>query len=187
MLTISYYFLGLAVSVLAASVCLAKGRRAGKCVEVELDALRAASICMPTGRREITDDAVAALYKHLSWEEKAKWSNIRAMWTRWYSVCQEKAALKQRAIYSWARTLALCALLCLVGVFLEAEFDQPITLRTVLAGFRRPCPPAVCLQTSPLGPRAFPNSRVDENGPLPFRSAAWPATTPAGDRSSRQP
>jgi hypothetical protein len=152
MLTISCYFLGLAVSILAASVCLAKGRRAGKCVEVELDALRAASICMPTGRREIEDDAIATMYKQLSWDEKAKWSNVRAMWTRWYSICQEKAVLKQKAIYSWARTLSLCALLCLVGVFLEAEFDQPITFRTILTGFRRPCPAAASLQTSQLSP-----------------------------------
>ena len=32
----------------------------------------------------------------------------------------------------------LCAVLCLIGVLLEARFDQPITLGTVLAGFRDP-------------------------------------------------
>jgi hypothetical protein len=94
-----------------------------------------------------------AMYKELTWDEKVRWSNMRAMWMQWYDRCRKNAILKQKAIYSWARTLALCALLCLVGVLLEAEFDQPITLRTVLAGFRRPDPVAATdSQSSPLDP-----------------------------------
>ena len=61
------------------------------------------------------------MYKGLMWDKKAKWTNVKAMWVRWYDLCQEKAILEQKAMYSWARTMALCALLCLVGVVLEAE------------------------------------------------------------------
>lgn len=151
-ITASFYFLGLAVFILAASVCLCRGVRAGHCVEVDLDILRAASVCLPTGRRAVADDTSSTLYKEMAWDEKAKWSDIKAMWRQWYARCHEKAILKQKATYSWARTLALCALLCLVGVFLEAEFDQPITLRTILAGFRRPDPVASSVQMSQLHP-----------------------------------
>ena len=142
MFTASFYFLGLAACILAASVCLSWGKRAGKRVELELDALRAASVCLPTARRVAADCTSAAMYKELTWDEKARWSDAKAMWQRWYARCQEKAVSKQNVMYSWARTLALSAALCLVGVLLEAEFDQPITVRNVLAGFRRPSPTA---------------------------------------------
>jgi len=150
MFTASFYFLGVAVFVLAASVCLSKGKRAGHCVEVDIDALRAASVCLPTGRRAAADSTTATLYKELTWDEKARWKDMKAMWMQWYHRCQKNAILKQKAIYSWARTMALCALLCLVGVLLEAEFDQPITIGNILAGFRRPDPVASGFPTSQL-------------------------------------
>jgi hypothetical protein len=56
---------------------------------------------------------------------------MKIIWMQWYSQCQEKALLKQKATYSWARTMALCAALCLIGVVLEATFDEPITLAQV--------------------------------------------------------
>ena len=152
MFTASFYFLGVAVFILAASVSFTKGKRAGHRVEVELDALRAASVCLPTGRRAAADCTTAVMYKELTWDEKVRWSDMKAMWTRWYGRCQEEAISKQKATYSWARTLVLCALLCLVGVFLEAEFDQPITIHNVLTGFRRPDPVASSFPASQLPP-----------------------------------
>ena len=148
MFTVSFYFLGVAVFVLAASVCLSQGKRASRSVEVDLDTLHAVSVCIPTERWAAPDGTIAKMYKELMWDKKAKWTNMKAMWMRWYSLCQEKAVLKQKAMYSWARTMALCALLCLVGVLLEAEFDQPITIRNILAGFRHPDPVASSCQTS---------------------------------------
>ncbi len=138
MFTASFYFLGLAASILAASYCLCRARRARRCVEVELETLRVASVCLPTGRRAAAEDPTDAIFHALAWDEKTKCSDTKAMWRRWYDRCQEKALTTQQSAYSWARTLTLCAALCLIGVLLEAEFDQPITLRTVLAGFRRP-------------------------------------------------
>jgi hypothetical protein len=158
MITLSYYFLGLATFILAATVCLAKGRRASHVAEVEIENLRTLSVCLPMPRQPAAEDAAAIMYKGLSWEEKAKWSHTKAMWLQWYTRLQEEAILRQKAIYSWARTLSLCALLCLVGVLLEAEFDQPITIRTVLAGFRRQEPVACSSQTLQVRPSASPST-----------------------------
>jgi hypothetical protein len=152
MLTVSFYFLGLAISVLAASVCLSTGKRAGKCVEVELDALHAASICMPTGGHMAADGITPSIFKDLTWDEKARLNSIRAIWTQWYDRCRKRAVLKQKAMYSWARTLALSAVVCLMGVLLEAEFDQPITITNILAGFKRPYPIASSFQVPQLHP-----------------------------------
>jgi hypothetical protein len=150
MLTVSFYFLGLAIFVLAASVCFSMGKHAGKSVVVDLDALHAASVCLPTGRRASNDGITTAMYKDLMWDEKAKLNTIKTIWMQWYERCKKKAILKQKAMYSWTRTLALSAVLCLVGVLLEAEFDQPITIGTILAGFRRPYPATSSFQEPQL-------------------------------------
>ena len=138
MFTASFYFLGLAASICAALFCLSTGKRAGRCAEVDLDALRAATDCLPMGGRAVAEIAPSAMIKELTWDEKIKVSNIKAIWLRLYYQCKKKAVEKQKAMYSWARTLSLCALLCLSGVLLEAEFDQPITFSTIIAGFRHP-------------------------------------------------
>jgi hypothetical protein len=136
MFTVSCYFLGLAICFFAAIVCFTTGKRAGKCVEVDLDTLHAASVCLPTGRRRNSEGALAALWKNISLDEKIKLNDLKSIWMQWFERCRQRAIRRQRAMYSWARTFALSAVLCLIGVLLEAEFDQPITLRTVLTGFR---------------------------------------------------
>jgi hypothetical protein len=148
MFTASFYFLGLAGSILAAAFFLTKGWRAGRCVEVDLDTLRAVSICLPTDRSAALEGTFSKIYKELMWDKKVKWTNLKAMWQRWYALCREKAIQKQKAMYSWSRTMALCSVLCLIGVLLEAEFDQPITMRTVLTGFRHPEPAAASFHKS---------------------------------------
>jgi hypothetical protein len=140
MLTISFYFLGLAVFVLATLICISTGKRAGKRVEVELDALHAAAVCLPTGKRPTDELTTTAMYKELTLNEKIKISDVKTIWLQWYERCKKKAVEKQKFLYSWSRTLIIAAGLCLIGVLLEAEFDQPITVQTVLAGFRRPAP-----------------------------------------------
>jgi hypothetical protein len=120
MFSATFYFLGLAGFIVAASACLTMGRRIGQRIEVDLADLRVASVGLLTAGRKPT------------------WDEIRSLWIVWYARCQEKAIAKQKAIYSWARTLALCAVMCIVGAILEAEFDEPITVSGILAGFRRP-------------------------------------------------
>jgi hypothetical protein len=164
MFTASFYFLGVAIFILAASLCVSWAKRAGRCVEVDLDALHAATICLPVGTRAAPEGTATTLYKELTWDEKAKWKDMKAMWTRWYHQCQAKAFLKQKAMYSWARTMALSAMLCLMGVLLEAQFDQPITLGAILAGFRDPR----------LAASGFPSSPLH-----PFQSTQSPATDAA--------
>ena len=105
MFSATFYFLGLAGFLIAASVCLTRGKQAGRHIELDLEDLRAASMGLVLAGN------------------KPSWSEIRSLWMNWYASCQEKAVFKQKAIYSWARTLALCAALCLIGVLLEAEFD----------------------------------------------------------------
>jgi hypothetical protein len=152
MFTASFYFLGFAVSIFAALVCLSTGKHAGKHADVDLDTLHAVSVCVPTGRPTAADATTAAMYRELAWHEKARLSDMRSLWKRWYDRCRTEARLKQKAMYSWARTSALCAVLCLGGVLLEAEFDQPITISSILAGFRRPYPAASALPTSQTPP-----------------------------------
>jgi hypothetical protein len=124
-----FYFLGLAAFGLAASFCLSRAKRAGKSVDVDLSALQAASVCLSAGRRGTESTAEP------TWDEIAKWQEMKAIWMQWYAQCREKALLKQEATYSWTRTLALCAALCLVGVVLEATFGEPITVDRICAGF----------------------------------------------------
>ena len=159
MFTASFYFLGVATSILAALLFLTRGKRAGKRAEVDLDTLHAAAICLPTGRRATEELLSSSMFKELSWDEKAKLSDLKSFWGQWYDRCKKKALMKQKALYSWARTMALCSVLCLIGVLLEAEFNQPITLQNVLNGFRRPSTPVSCVETLHLQP--------SDNGPAP--------------------
>ena len=72
----------------------------------DLDTFHAATVCLPTGRQAVADDVAPVFYKELSWDEKARWRDIKAMWKRWYVHCRERAISRQKSLYSWARTLA---------------------------------------------------------------------------------
>src|ERR1035437_8687351 len=113
MFTATFYFLGVAAFLLAASACFSKGRRSDRSVEVDVAALRVALLCLSAADDQPTRD------------EKTKRHGINALWMKWYNRCQEKALLKREAMYSWSRTLALSSVLCIVGVCLETEFDEP--------------------------------------------------------------
>ena len=99
------------------------GKRAGQRVEVDLAALCATSACL------------SQVGKKPTWDGQAKWQDIKTIWMKWCTRCQEAARLKQKAMYSWARTLTLCAALCLVGALLEVQFDESISIDHVVAAF----------------------------------------------------
>ena len=144
----TFYFLGLAAFIVGASACLTMGKRVGRRVEVDLADLRVASVGLLTAGRKPT------------------WDEIRSLWMMWYARCQEKAVVKQKAIYSWARTLALCAVMCIVGALLEGEFDEPITASRILAGFRQPCPVATEFQVLRSNPdQNTPTARTNPSSP----------------------
>ncbi len=127
MFTATFYFLGVAAFLLAATACFTKGRQSHQSVEVDVAALRVALLCLSA-----SDDS--------NRDEKLKRHGINTQWMKWYGICQEKASEKRDALYSWTRTLSLCSVLCIVGVCLEAEFDEPITVSRILNGFRLPRP-----------------------------------------------
>jgi hypothetical protein len=122
MVTATWYFLGIAACLVTAIACLTKGRRASRRVEVDLADLRMASLCL------------------VSAGTKPTWQAIRTMWMKWYFQCQEAAIQRQNSLYSWARTLALCAAICLMGILLEVEYGRPITADGVIDGLV-PVPP----------------------------------------------
>jgi hypothetical protein len=133
MFTATFYFLGLAGFLVAASACLSCGRRAGQQIQVDLTDLRAASVNL------------------LMAGKKPSWDELRGLWMQWYARCQQKAILKQKATYSWARTLSLCAALCIVGVLLEVELDDHISISRIFAGLQRSCPTATDVPMSCSG------------------------------------
>jgi hypothetical protein len=128
MFSATYFFLGLAGFLIAAMACLTRGKRAGQHIELNLDDLRAASMGL------------------IMAGHKPSWNEIRSLWMKWYATCQENAVIKQKAIYSWARTLALCAVLCLVGVLLESEYDEQISFRHIYSDWFQSPPPAASVE-----------------------------------------
>jgi hypothetical protein len=130
MFSATWYFWGLSGFLFTAIICLTRGKRACRHVEVDLADLRMASLCL------------------VSAGTKPTWRAIRTMWMKWYLQCQDAAIRKQRVLYSWSRTLALCAVLCLIGVLLEAEFDRPISVSEILAGLTHLRPVATSSQRS---------------------------------------
>jgi hypothetical protein len=145
--TLACVFLGIAGLLVAALSCLSVGRRARQYAEVDFDTLRAASVCISEGRRAAADGATATTDNEPTQDEKAKWQEMKAVWMQCYGRCQEKAILKQKAMCQLASTLALCAMLSLVGVLLEVVFCEPISIRNIVAGFRHPHPAATSSQT----------------------------------------
>jgi hypothetical protein len=121
MLTATFYFLGVAGFMVAACTCLTKGKRVSQHLEVDLTDIKAASVSL------------------LMAGKKPTWDEMRGLWMQWYARCQTKAVLKQQAINSWARTLVLCAVICIIGIVLQVELDEQASLAHVFGGFgRRP-------------------------------------------------
>lgn len=154
--TAALFFLGIAAFIVAALACLSKGKRAGQRVEVkragqrvevDLEDLLGASIWLTAGRRT-ADGTTMTRDKELTWDKKADWQVMKAIGMQWYCHFREQAIVKKKAMYSWGRTLALCAALCLVGVLLEVEFGEPISIDTVLPDFGRLHSTAIISQPS---------------------------------------
>ena len=164
MFTASLYFLGIAAFICAALFFLVTEKRAEKSVEADTDKLHAALIDSSTGTQMTLGDLPSSMCRNLPSEEKARLSDWKSLWMQSYIRVKRKAFLKQKAMYSWARTMALCAALCLMGVLLEAEFNQPITLQNILAGFRRPSPSASSVETS------YSRPSQNESAPVANRS-----------------
>jgi hypothetical protein len=82
----------------------------------------------------------------LSPEDRVAWNQIKIAMMDLYSRYETKETPAQRSLRSWAGTLVICAGLCLIGVVLEVEFDQRITMDNVFAGFLGPQSVSTCLK-----------------------------------------
>ncbi len=134
MLTATLYFLGLAGFIVAALICLSRGKRAEQHVEVDLPELRTAAVCFLAGCRAADKGHSAAGENATAKDSKATWREMKSLWLQWYAHCRKRAMVKRKAMLSWGRTLVVCALLCLVGAYLEVRFDEPISLNRIFVG-----------------------------------------------------
>ena len=157
MFSATFFFLGIAGFVVAALACLSRATRAGRCVEVDLAALHSASVCLATGPRA-AGRAPATGDQDARADAKAKWQEMKAIWVQWYAPCLQKAVSKQKAMYSWARTLSLCAALSLVGAVLEAHFGESISVSTISSSFEGP-------RSVPAVPPPPPDSQAPAGSP----------------------
>ncbi len=109
MYTVTICFLGAAAVIVAVSACLTLTR------------MRKANTA-----RELCNPPACC--------RDATWCEIKEAWANWLARCQEIEASKRKAIRSFARTLVLSAALGLVGVVLEVDFGQPISVDSIVAG-----------------------------------------------------
>ncbi len=80
--------------------------------------------------------------------DEATWNAIKAAWSEWCSYHPERRTIKQILMISWGRTFALCAVLCVIGICLEAQFGGSIT-DEIFTGFLQPAPPPAMLPAPP--------------------------------------
>jgi hypothetical protein len=60
--------------------------------------------------------------------EKAAWNQIKVAILDLYSRFDNEETVRQKALRSWSGTLVICAGLCLIGILLEVQYNQPITI-----------------------------------------------------------
>jgi len=74
-----------------------------------------------------------------AWHKRASWREIKAAYECRLALADaERGQRRKEAARSWSRTFALCASLCLVGVLMEAEYDQRISLSQIFDNLTRP-------------------------------------------------
>jgi len=136
MFTATLFFLGMAAFAVAASVCLS----IGKLVKAGVNG--------------------AALDKKPAWDGKTTWEELKEACLEWYARCQEREAANRLKILSWARTFLLCAGLCLVGVGLQVEYDEAVSVPQIVSYLKRPHP----VSTRSQLPQATPQRVEDHPG-----------------------
>lgn len=119
----------------------------------------AASVCLSIGRL-LRVNAVAALDKKREWDGKTTWEDMKAAFLVYYMRCQEKEAANRKRVLSWARTLLICAVLCLIGLGVQIEFDETASLQQIVAHVKRSHASAAHSQLPP----ALPQQTEDQGG-----------------------
>jgi hypothetical protein len=117
MFTAALIFLGLATMTVVALFLLQK----------KAPAETAGPPAVSEGRQE----------EKLPWDANANWEDIKAAWMAESGARHETLTSQFAATSSWGRTFALCAVLCIVGVLLEAHFNCRISIADILAALER--------------------------------------------------
>ena len=89
---------------------------------------------------------------------------MKAAFLVYYMRCQEKEATNRQKILSWARTFVLCSGLCIIGVVLQVEFDEDISIPQIVARVKHPH----AAPTLSLLPQGAPE-RIEDHGDSPRR------------------
>jgi hypothetical protein len=108
MFTATFFFLGLAVCILAGLVCFALSR--------SLKAANAAAAIQPSP------------------DEKAAWERLKKALVELHSRYEGVETAKEKMLRSWVGTLVICAGLCMIGILLETRYDDAISVKSVVSG-----------------------------------------------------
>ncbi|MEN6450147.1 MAG: hypothetical protein ABFC96_06630 [Thermoguttaceae bacterium] len=175
MFTIAFCFLGIAGFIVAALACVWMAGKSDPSISVDVGGLHAAAACI--SEEMAAGDVPSVGDRSATPEARAKRREAKELWMEWYAKCVEEVASRQKAFYSWARTLALCAAMSLVGVVMEAYYGEPISLSGIVAGLRGPRPVSASLNAlgkgkdhravaHPLREPSVPISAAVANGQL---------------------
>jgi hypothetical protein len=110
MVTATFFFLGLAICIFAGLICFSMAR-----------SMQKARYAAQTNQPAI--------------DEKAVWLQLKAALVDLYSRYEARESPRQKALRSWAGTLVICAGLCMIGILLEVEYNQFISIDQLLSSF----------------------------------------------------
>ena len=115
----------------------------------------ATAVCLWMVRLLRPDDGASMGDVRPMWARKTNWDEVKASFLVWYARCQEREATNRKTVLSWARTCALCTTLCMIGICLEVEFDESISVSHLIAGLIR-TPVATANSESPPPGHSLP-------------------------------
>jgi hypothetical protein len=114
MVAATFFFLGLSLCIFAGLVCWTMAR----------SIKRTAKELKQANKPEI--------------DEKAIWLELKTALADLYSRYEMRESPKEKYLRSWTGTLIICAGLCMIGILLEVEYNSPITVDRIIAGFVGP-------------------------------------------------
>jgi hypothetical protein len=108
--------------------------------------------------------------------ETAAWNQIKTALIGLYSQYENKETSRQKVLRSWAGTLVICAGICMIGVLLEVEYNQRISMDTIISGFVPQ--PRISAQSmmhmhhnKPMKTNTMPSkNNTNNNRPMPSRT-----------------
>jgi hypothetical protein len=67
-------------------------------------------------------------------DNKAAWKRLKAALAELHSCLDGKDTAREKSLRSWAGTFVICAGLCMIGVLLEASYNQLISVKSICGG-----------------------------------------------------